>query len=97
MYKFTRCEWLLDLYRECLQEEPMYIPRKFKNDKTYVTSQEELNVFRKNDLSNLQSECEILKLKKNNLLENIAIQDKILEEKLRERKIKQQIKKEILL
>ena len=47
-----------------LREEPMYIPRKFKNDRTYVTSEEELNVFRKNDLSNLQSECEILKLKK---------------------------------
>ena len=37
----------------------MYIPRKFRNDKTYVTLQEELNV-RKNDLNNLQSECEIV-------------------------------------
>ena len=49
MYKFTRCERLLDFYGECLQEEPMYIPRKFRNDKTYVTSQEELNVVRKNE------------------------------------------------
>ena len=38
VYKFTRCERLLDLYGECLQEEPMYVPRKFRNDKTYVTS-----------------------------------------------------------
>ena len=52
VYKFTRCERLLDLYGECLQEEPIYIPRKFRNDKTYVTSQEELNVVRKNDLNN---------------------------------------------
>ena len=96
VYKFTRCERLLDLYGECLQEEPMYIPRKFSNDKTYVTSQEELNVVRRNDLNNLQSECEILKLRKYNLLENIANQDKILEEKLREGKINQQVKKEIL-
>ena len=56
----------------------MYIPRNFRNDKTYVTSHEELNVVRKNYLNNLQLECEILKLK-NNLLENIANQDKILE------------------
>ena len=96
MDKFTRCEWLLHLYGEYLQEEPMYIPRKFRNDKTYVTSQEELKVVRKNDLNNLQSECEILELIKNNLLENIANQNKILEEKLREGKINQQIKTEIL-
>ena len=44
VYKFTRFERLLDLYGECLQEEPMYIPRKFRNDKTHVTSQVELNI-----------------------------------------------------
>ena len=96
MYKFTNCERLLDLYGECLQEEPTYILRKFRNDKTYVTSQEELNVVRKNDLNNLQSDRETLNLTENNLLENIANQDKILEEKLREGKINQQMKKEIL-
>ena len=79
VYKFTRSERLLDLYGQCLQEEPMYIPRKFRNDKTYVTSDEELNVVRKNDLNNLQAECEILKLRRNNLLENIANQDQKLE------------------
>ena len=42
--------------------------------KTYVTSLEELNFVRKNDLKNMQSECETLKLRKNNLLENIANQ-----------------------
>ena len=62
------------------------IPRKFRNGKTYVTSQGKLNVVTENDLNNLQSECEILKLRKNNLFENIANQDKILEVKLREGK-----------
>ena len=69
----------------------MYIPRKFRNDKP-----QELSIVRKNDLNNLQSECEILKLRKNSLLENIAHQDKILEEKLWEKKRNQQVKKEIL-
>ena len=68
-----------------------YIPRKFRNDKPH-----ELSIVRKNDLNNLQSECEILKLRKNSLLENIAHQDKILEEKLWEEKRNQQVKKEIL-
>ena len=77
MYKFARYERLLDLSGEWLQVKPMYIPRKLRNDKTYVISQEELNVVRKNDLNNLLSECEILELRKNNLLKNIANQDKI--------------------
>ena len=34
VYKFTRCEQLLDLHEEYLQEEPMYIPRKFRNNIT---------------------------------------------------------------
>ena len=63
---------LVDLYGECLQEEPEYIPRKFKNDKTYVTLQEELNVG-KSDFNNLQSESEILKLRKNNYLKILLI------------------------
>ena len=57
----------------------MYIPHKFRNEKTYVTSQEELNIVRKNDVNNLQSECEIVKLRKNNFLESISNQDEILE------------------
>ena len=45
----------------------------------------------------MQSECEILELRKSNLLENIANQDKILEEKLSKRKkINEQGKKEML-
>lgn len=48
---------------------------------TNVTSQEELvDVVRKNNLDNSQSECENLKFGKNNLIENVAHQDKILEE-----------------
>ena len=64
----------------------MHIPRKFRNGKTYVTSQEELNVVRKNDLNNFLSNCEILKLRKHILLKNIANHDKILDEKLSEKK-----------
>ena len=41
VYKFTRCGRLLDLYGECLEEVPVYIARKIRNDKTHVTSQKE--------------------------------------------------------
>ena len=65
----------------------MYIPRKFRDAKKYKTSQEELNVVRKNDLNNLQLECEIRKLRKNNLLESSANQGKTTEKKLSEKKL----------
>ena len=44
----------------------------------------------------MQTECEILNFRKNNLLENIVNQDKILEEKFREGEINQQVNREIL-
>ena len=72
-----------------------YIPRKFRNDKTFCNIKEELNFVSKNYLNNLKSECDMLKLRKNNLIENIAVQDKILQEKLSKQKINQQVKKEI--
>ena len=86
-----------EIVSKLFQKNYIYIPCKFRNNKTYLASQDELNVVRKSDLNNLQSECEILELRKSNLLENIANQDKILEEKLSKRKkINQQGKKEML-
>ena len=40
-------KWLVDkpLYKQVLYK--LYIPRKFRNDKTFVTSPVELNVVRK--------------------------------------------------
>ena len=70
----------------------IFIHGKLRNDKTYGTSEEELNVVIKIVLKNWQSQCETL-----NLLENTANQDKMLEEKLNKKKRNHQVKKEILL
>ena len=61
--------------------------------KKNVTTIQELTVVRKNYLDNLRSECEILNLRKNDLLENNANEDRILEEKSSLGKINQQVKK----
>ena len=71
----------------------MFIQRKFRHEKTYVTTIQELTVVRKNYLDNLRSECEILNLRKNDLPENNANEDRILEEKSSVGKINQQVKK----
>ena len=40
-YKFTRSDQLILLYNECLEEEPIYIPRKFRNDNTFTMNEQE--------------------------------------------------------
>ena len=59
-YKFTRSDQLILLYNECLEEEPVYIPRKFRNDNTFTMNEKEKNIYLKLDLTKLKTEIEIL-------------------------------------
>ena len=59
-YKFTRSDQLILLYNECLEEEPIYIPRKFRNDNTFTMNEQEKNIYIKLDLTKLKTEMEIL-------------------------------------
>ena len=58
-YKYARCESTLQLYNDCMQSEPCYIPRKFRSDKFHVMSERELNILKKAELQKFQSQCEI--------------------------------------
>ena len=48
------------LYNECLEEEPIYIPRKFLNDNTFTMNEQEKDIYFKLDLTKLKREMEIL-------------------------------------
>ena len=48
------------LYNECLEEEPIYIPRKFLNDDTFTMNEQEKDIYFKLDLTKLKREMEIL-------------------------------------
>ena len=39
--KFVRCAQLILLYNDCLEEERIYIPCKFRNDDIYTMNQNE--------------------------------------------------------
>ena len=78
-YKYSRSEHLLDLYGQCLQEEPPYIPRKFRNDTYHTMSQQEKNVIAKSNLQRFQTECEILKLRRDHFTQKIIEKDNQLE------------------
>ena len=59
-YKDARCVHQLDLYNDCAQAEPLYIPRKFRRDNFHVKSDAELTVLSKMEIQRFQSECELL-------------------------------------
>ena len=65
-YKHSRCHSLLNLYTEGLEEEPLYIPRKFRNDNMFTKSKEEEHVVEKLNLQRLQAEMEVLRIRKDN-------------------------------
>ena len=75
-YKFTRCNMMLDLYTDCMKEEPLYIPRKFRNDKYHLLSQNELNSLRKSEFQRFKSECEIIRIRRDNFTDAIFLIDK---------------------
>ena len=54
MFKFLRCDKQILLYNECLEEEPMYIPRKSRNDKVYTMNEQEKNIYNKLALEKLE-------------------------------------------
>ena len=60
MFKYLRCGKQILLYNEWLEEEPMYIPRKFRNDKVYTMNDQEKNIYSKLALEKLKTEMEIL-------------------------------------
>ena len=67
----ARCENLLDSYGKCMQYEPRYIPRKFRNDKYHVMNADELNSVQKVEDQRFRSECEILRIRKDTCTSNL--------------------------
>ena len=63
LYKQTRCKTLLETYSNCLTQEPMYIPRKFRKDAFHTNSKEEKKVIDKLNLQQLKTEMELLTLR----------------------------------
>ena len=62
--KHLRCVSLLDLYTDCMQEEPMYVPKKFRNEKVNVRNEEEKKKQQTLDGHKFRTEMEILEIRK---------------------------------
>ena len=64
--QFIRCESLLDTYGLCLQEEPPYVPRRYRQDKIHVLYDEEKSIRTTANLQNMQTDMEVLKIRRDN-------------------------------
>ena len=63
-YRYAKCEHHLDLFGECMESQPMYIPKKFRKDNQHVVVQSELAVIKRQELSDFRSECEITRIRR---------------------------------
>ena len=80
LYKYIRNVSLLDLYTECMETEPIYVPRKWRNDNYHVMSERELNVLTNLELKRFQTECEILRLRRDDFKQRTEHIDKNITE-----------------
>ena len=76
MSKYLRCNKQLLLYNECLEEEPMYMHRKLRNDKVYTMNDQEKNIYNKLALEKLKAEMDILTNRREHFRNSIDTIDK---------------------
>ena len=76
LFKYLRCDKIILLYSECLEEEPMCIPIKFRNDKVYTINDQEKNIYNKLALEKIKAEIEILTNRREHFRKSIDIIDK---------------------
>ena len=66
-----RSDELILLYNECLEEEPIYIPRKLRNNNTFTMNEQGKNIYFKLDLTKLKTEMEVLTMRREYLKNEI--------------------------
>ena len=87
---------MLDLYGTYLQEEPLCIPKKFRNDKVYVRSARERKVIEKSNLQKFQNECELLKMRWENYTNYLFEKDNLITDLIEKTVPHEEAKNELL-
>ena len=82
-YKYHRSTRILDLYTECLGQDELYIPRKFRQDNTHIYNAEESPVIRKLELQRFQAECEIFRIRRDNFESDLQRLDQNMKDNIR--------------
>ena len=65
------CVSELDLYTECLEEEEMYIPKKFRRDRTHYRDANEKREIERMNYERMKSQMQILNIRKESYMREI--------------------------
>ena len=71
-------ESLTKLYDECLQCDPVYIPRKFRDDKFFVRDEEELAIVNTRFMGKFKSEYDLMKKRQHDFASAVNAEDDII-------------------
>ena len=96
MFKYLRCDKQILLCNECLEKEPMYIPRQFRNDKVYTMNYHKMDIYNKLALEKLKTEMEILTNRREHFRNSIDTIDKEIKQFLDNKSIPKILRTEVL-
>ncbi len=82
-YRYAKCEHYLDIYAECMQAEPLYVPKKFRKDEEHIVAESERPVRIKMEIDYFRSECEVTRIRRDHYTEKCTSFDNEHEEILR--------------
>ena len=92
---YARCENLTKLYDECLQMDPVYIPRKYRDDRFFVRDEEELEIVNTRFMGKFQSEYSLLKKRQRDFVTAVNAQDDAIYELIEHCGVPDAVKTEI--
>ena len=92
---YARCKNLTNLYNECLQSNPVYIPRKFRDDKFFVRDEEELEIVQVRFMGKFQSEFNLLRKRQRDFATAVNAEDDIIYNLLDHCRVTDSVKTEI--
>ena len=96
MFKYLRCDKQILLCNECLEEEPIFINRKFRNEKVYIMNGQQQNIYKKLALEKLKTEIEILTNRQERFRNNLDTIDKEIKQFLDNKTIPKILRTEVL-
>ena len=74
-YQYVRCTSFLDLYNDCLEEEPLHISKMFRNDKKHCMLEEVKRCNERMYYQKMRNEMEILTIRRDEFRRRIRDED----------------------
>ena len=85
--QFSRCVHILELYDGCIGETPVYIPKKFREEKFHARNVREREVIEKRSLANMHCEYDLLSIRREDFKTEYQVLDTDVKKQLEEEQL----------